>query len=580
MRKADGWKLLRGLLLLGSVLAAVKLIFVDYTLDEEYQIVMAYRRLRGDTLFGTMWEPHQTSAFACVLLMRIFAALTGGTTGVVIFLRVCTTVIQALLAVWVYRTLCRATEKEYAFLLGICYFNIVPKGIQIPEFSNLQLWAFTILILSLARYYGAAAETGQGKGELRRLVFAGVGMALEVLAYPSDLLLFPFFLIVLAVKSGKKRGRDMLLFGGTCAGCAAVWLLVVLSQVPAAEFFRNLRYLLDFDLTHDVSLGQGEKLLSTLAGFGQEALLFGLAAVIGLCAYGLLRKKRKATLPANPFSAPAAAVLIVLAAEGIQLFYWLVLQKGYEEPQLPLFTVCVLAAVYWRFGDGRKKLLLPCLGGGLLILLSVLYMSDLSFFYALPHALPGVLACALALVFALEHMPKIEKGECRGWIRILCCSLALVSIFGKGFTLRAGKTETNTVLGIRGIMREGPAAGILTNYMQAYVNDCDYRDFDAYVEEGANCLIVTNMVGTGGTTPYLFRDLDICHFSIVDPTSYDERLLTYWELYPEKEPDVIVVDCWYGRLMEPADNWIMQYIENDFGYTRIEEGNYVRFYFR
>lgn len=112
------------------------------------------------------------------------------------------------------------------------------------------------------------------------------------------------------------------------------------------------------------------------------------------------------------------------------------------------------------------------------------------------------------------------------------------------------------------------------------MNNCDYEDFEAYVEEGANCLIVSNMVGTGGTTPYLFRNLSVCHFSIVDPTSYDERLLTYWELYPEKAPDVIVVDAWYGQLMEPADNWIMQYIENDFGYTRVEEGRYVRFYFR
>ena len=61
-----GFRLLKILLIAGSVLAASKLIFVDYTLDEEYQVVMAYRRLMGDELFGTMWEPHQTSAFACV----------------------------------------------------------------------------------------------------------------------------------------------------------------------------------------------------------------------------------------------------------------------------------------------------------------------------------------------------------------------------------------------------------------------------------------------------------------------------------------------------------------------------------
>ncbi len=88
------------------------------------------------------------------------------------------------------------------------------------------------------------------------------------------------------------------------------------------------------------------------------------------------------------------------------------------------------------------------------------------------------------------------------------------------------------------------------------------------------------MVFAPGTTPYMFGEYEVCHFSTVDPTSYDERLLTYWELYPEKRPDVIVVDCWYGQLMEDPDNWIMQYIENDFGYTSCTDGKYVRFYRR
>lgn len=70
----------------------------------------------------------------------------------------------------------------------------------------------------------------------------------------------------------------------------------------------------------------------------------------------------------------------------------------------------------------------------------------------------------------------------------------------------------------------------------------------------------------------------VAHYSIVDPTAYDERLLTYWELYPEKLPNVIVVDCWYGELKESAESWIMQYIEGEFGYSQINEGRYVRFY--
>ena len=583
MTKSGKERLLGALLILGSVLAAVKLIFVDYSLDEEYQIVMAYRQLSGDNLFGAMWEPHQTSAFACVFLMRIFTALTGGTTGVVIFLRLMTTLIQALLSVWLYRVLCRITEREYAFLLGLCYFNIVPKLIQIPEFSNLQLWSITIIVLALENYRNAKNLKTRGRLGYKKepaphgykrvlwLVLAGLGMSASVLAYPADIVLFPVFLAVIFRLAGKGKSRwtHMLLFAATCALCGGLWLGAVLLQVEPSEFFRNLRYVVEFDLTHDLSAGQGGKFYGVLENFSSLIVLFGLSLAAGSLVYIAKRQ--------IPFWI-AATVPTVLAAEAVQLYYWLVLHKGYEEPQIHLLAVMLLAVPAWRYADQRKKQLLPWLISGAVTLAAVLYMSDLVFCYAVPHALLGILACLLVLIFALENVLGRERG--RVWIRLLLYSLCFLVVFGKGFTLRAGKTDTNTVLGLRGIMKSGPAAGTLTNYMQAYVNNCDYEDFTAYVEEGDKCLIVTNMVGTGGTSPYMFRDLEICHFSIVDPTSYDEKLLTYWELYPEKRPNVIVVDCWYGQLMEQEDSWIMQFIENDFGYTRMEEGKYVRFYFR
>lgn len=575
MRESKRWKLFRNLLILGSVLAAIKLIFVDYTLDEEYQIVMAYRRLKGDSLLGTMWEPHQTSSFVCSLFLRLFIALTGSTTGFVIFLRCCTTLIQGLMSFWIYRVLRGVTEREYAFLLSLCYFNIVPKIIQIPEFSNLQLWAFTAAVLSLAVFKSRQEE--YTKGNLSWIILMGAAFSMEILAYPSDMILFPFFFIVLLGKRGRGRIAGALTFAGTCAVCGVVWLLRVLSQVTPEEFLRNIRYAVEFDATHEISGVRQEKLWAILEGLGTDVLLFGLALLVGTLVFLVMRRNCEDLCRSMPFSL-GITVPTVIAAEVIQLVYWLVLQKGYEEPQVHLFSAAVLSIAAWRYGDDRKRRLIPCLGGGVLVLLSVLYLSDLSFFYAVPHALAGILAGVLVLIFALEN--AVGKQRSRGWILVLLFSLAFVSAFGKGFVLRAGKTETNTLLGIGGVMRKGPGAGIFTNYMQAYVNDCDYEDFEKYIEPGTNCLIVTNMVGTGGTLPYLFRDSEVSHFSIVDPTTYDEKLLTYWELYPEKEPEVIVVDCWYGTLMEASDSWIMQYIENDFGYNRVEDGRYVRFYFR
>lgn len=597
MKKTEverGYRIWKVLLVLGSIAAALKVIFVDYTLDEEYQIVMAYRNLMGDSLFGTMWEPHQTSAFACVWLMRLFRAVTGGTTGVVLFLRVCTTLIQILLAWWLYRVCRDYTRKEYAFLLGLCYFNIVPKIIQIPEFSNLQLWFFTVIVLALMRYYGKG-NAAAGRRCRLWLVLAGTGMALEVLSYPSCLILFPYFLACIALWSrggrtsggtgGVKRAwADCLIFAGVCVWAALIWLGYVLSHVTPEEFLRNIRYVLHFDLTHDVSLVSDSRLV-TLAS-SVKSLVLPLLVIVpaSLALWAFFGwTQRKGGQSKLRLGTPVLAVIAVLAAELVQLFYWIILKKGYEEPLIHLLVLLLAAALVWRDADARKKILVPGLLGGAISILVVVYMSDLAAWYAIPHGMLGSLFAALVIIYALEGASgdkSGDEGQGRRWIYVLLVSLVAVSIFGKGFTLRAGKTETNSILGVRGIVREGPATGIFTNYMQAYITNSAYEEFEEYVEAGTNCLIVTNMAGTAGTSPYLFRDCNICHFSIVDPTSYDERLLTYWGLYPEKRPDLIVVDCWYGQLMEAEDNWIMRYIENDFQYDRVEEGKFLRYYFR
>ena len=91
-------------------------------------------------------------------------------------------------------------------------------------------------------------------------------------------------------------------------------------------------------------------------------------------------------------------------------------------------------------------------------------------------------------------------------------------------------------------------------------------------------MIVVDQVMNLGTTQYLFKDVTSSHFSIVNPTAYDERLIDYWKMFPEKEPNVIIVDCWYGELMTDPDSYIMKYLENDCGYTQVNDGRYIRIY--
>ena len=138
MKLADGTKKMIAYVLIAlSVIAALKLIITDYTLDEEYQLLMAYRNIRGDAIFGESWEPHQTSAFFCIGIMFLYKLIVGSYTGVIIATRVVTTLIQAGLSVWIFFTLKRILDKDEAFLAGILFFAETDRNSGVFQSSAL-----------------------------------------------------------------------------------------------------------------------------------------------------------------------------------------------------------------------------------------------------------------------------------------------------------------------------------------------------------------------------------------------------------------------------------------------------------
>ncbi len=555
-------KIFKYILLCGTVLAAIKMIFFDYTMDEEYQIMMAYRNLQGDRLFGEMWEPHQTSAFLCIGFMWFYHLITGTYTGVILFLRVVTTLIQVLLSVTTYKVLKQFLGKEMSFWVALIQFNVVPKAIQIPEFANMQTWFFIISVLCLMQYYGT-----EGAGKRKSLVFvAGLSMALEVLAYPSCLFLFPFFIVALFLLSGKEKWKDILLFTGACALSAIVWLAIVLRRVPFKEFIGNLQNVISFDLTHNLTGVTEDKskwfLPDLLYYFMLLGIVFGIGIVLYLCLY---RKKKDLS---------KVLFCCAIASFGMQFFYWTFLKSGYEKPQIHLLVLWIVGIISYCKLKQKPKYLLIGMLGSLISLFAVSYISDLAIYYSLPHGFLGALFAAVCLCLWMEEK---DLNQGKKYSRFLLLGLCFVCTWGKGFTLREGR-DYNTVLETKGIMKSGPAIGILSDYMNVYIYNSNAEDFKSYIQKEDKVLIVTNMVFSAGTTPYMFGDYEVCHYSIVDPTAYDERLLAYWELYPEKQPNVIVVDCWYGSLQEDPSNFIMQYIENEFGYKESFDGKYVRIY--
>ena len=274
--------------------------------------------------------------------------------------------------------------------------------------------------------------------------------------------------------------------------------------------------------------------------------------------------------------------LTIISACAVQLFYWIILNSGYEAMSIHLVTIMLAGIPAYTMlheknstlkTDNASLLWYGVLGAAL-SLLAVSYLTNLSLITSIFHVVPAAFLGGALLVLAAQ---KKQNYVYSIWVYVTLLVWCLTAILGKGYSLRSGPNGNN-VLQSGGILKEGPAAGIISDYFLAYVYNCDYEDWQVYLRDGDKVLIMVDQILNLGTIQYLFKDVEICHFSTQPASPYDEMLLEYWETHPEKVPDVIIVDCWYGQLMTAEDGWMMHYIENDFGYTQVNDGRYIRIF--
>lgn len=111
---------------------------------------------------------------------------------------------------------------------------------------------------------------------------------------------------------------------------------------------------------------------------------------------------------------------------------------------------------------------------------------------------------------------------------------------------------------------------------KVYIMNMDMQEWPDHIHPGDRVLIV----GGDSISPikYLFENVTICTDSTICTPTYNEKLLRYWEQNPDKFPNVIVVDCWFGHLNVDEDSWIMQWIYEEFGADSYEDGTYQRYY--
>lgn len=560
-------------LVLAAALAlyTIKSIFVGADIDEAYGVTVGYRLVQGDRLVWDMWEPHQTSAIFTALFIRLILLFTGGSLQyMTILLRVCFFLVQTGITWYLYQSLKECLpflSRWERMLFAMVYYITTPKCIYVPEYSNLHMWFSTMLILFMMRYF---CRDSRGRGKSMYLVMAGGMLACDVLSYPGMVLLYPFCagLILWKSDTGRKRFGEFLLFTIPCILGAGVFVGYLCSYMSPQDFALVLPAILG-EGSHQT--GVWEKLGVWGAGIGKLSVM---TAGCGIAAALLAAVWRK-TAPAGRKKDGAV----------VWLFFWFVVQTVFQigcwmgsdynsgYPQIAYLAVPLFGL--WCAGRcERRERVGVCLAGFSL----VNYLALNLFSNWEPASLNVYLVAGLLgglLCFRQYFLERCGEGGLR-LVRIICVLFVLVEVFGRCLLIIGGDEGSSMIFQVRGISREGVRGGILTSYMNSYRYNNNYELFSEIVPEGGMVLYLGP-----SSFYYMLGDCRVAAPNTISTPVYDESLALYYELHPERFPDVVVMESCYGDLSFFAeDDYIFTWLEESYRPTEVKDYPYVRVYRR
>jgi len=578
MKIGSKQKILKIILILSLAAYTIKNMFVGMDADEGYGVVAGFRLAMGDKLVLHMWEPHQTSAIFTALLEKPWLLITGSRADFLdLYLKVVFFVIHALITVFIYRTLSKCIagmDKNTALLISLIFYVTSPKSIFIPEYSNLHIWFFMLLTMTFIRYYG---KDTSGHGKTVWLVLAGFCLTGDVLSYPSMVLLLPFCLLLIIKKHVRKVFAELAAFVLPCVMCFAVFMAYLLSYMDMEQLLELIPYVLS-DGSHQTQyIG---RILTVSADFGKMALIIVVSAIAayvpGGFAVRIYAKKRGNEIKSETEDEIVTAVrmaFFLVIQMAVQIFEIFTSKYSGSYPHITYIAISLLGMFFYLKGSRREKAGYYMIVFSALSYVCVLLMSNWGPLNLNTYMVGGVLGGFICLHGYFKEKAG-EKGKKAAGI--LCFLLILTNVFGYCWLIIGGENSHSPIYTIGGYGHGGVKAGIIASWMASYRYNTNLEDWPEAVPDGSTVLYL-------GPSQYFYMlgECTIAAPNTISTPVYNENILKYWEINPDRYPNVIAIESWYGDTPHYGEeSFIMQWIENDFGYTRKEEYPYVTVYYR
>ena len=541
--------------MIATVIVSSAMVFMNVNYDSEYQLAMGLRLLKGDLPVLQMWEPHQTSAFLCAILMKPFMVLTGGADGILIYIQFMGLLIRVILGLLLYRAIRRVSSEETAFFALILYILTSPKEVLVPEFGDMQHYFGTLLLLFLEEY--------RVTKKFRYVILSAISLCLQVFSYPSAVLVYLAAVLILWKISDKKT-RDIGVFTLVCVLIGGAFIGYLLTYLSPEVIGKILDAALSVEPSHTVT--PGVKFLSYL---GNAAVLFGMLAFLVLAGalVSFLLKRDKI------FAVSAAAAIML-----VFLILYVIEADNRGAYGLPMLFIMVLGFVLRKnCNEDEYALYRSAFWISLISLFATMILTDAAMLQSIPYMLTFV---GISLIPIGNYLRgQEEKRKClfpvyvTAFLTVLLfrCVYLHIPIYGRG--------QIMSLLDEYGLVRSGPAMGIVTDEEGAVRQRDSMREWKWFIHPGDKIWIIGDPVDTLG---YLYEDVEVSAPTVMSTPTYNESLEYYFELNPEKMPDVVILSSGFGELIAELENneWLMNWIEEEFRPVQVNDGSYWRFYFR
>lgn len=500
-------------------------VMVGADIDETYCVALGARFVQGDLMLKDMWEVHQTSAIWCAILMFVFRTVTGGYTGVVVFLRIATIVLKFIIAYISYVRLRKYFKN--AWIAATMFLIMTPKGIFNLDFSHVAFICFYMVEVNLLVLFCESEEDNRiDNRQIFLSISTGLWLSIGVMSYPT------MIVVALAVAvsccfmlKNNKKMQNTILFSIfiTCLICFTIFICYLLSYMTPNEIVSNVTDLLSGNESH-----WGNGFVKVLSKFilDKDKLFQGI--LIFVVSYGvslLARKLFKINIPIVYYVLLVSSiVLILLNVTGFRPSGILGLNVRYI-----IIYICMLEIVSIKRND---KVFWSFYFISLSGLLGATMGTDLSIAESCSYMLTALIG--LILASDMHNDDSQNRKVIYGCIGAFVISL----IFINSYIVRVSRTSPANILEIREQITAGPLKGVFVypEYKEGYIRRTE--EIQNYVKNNDNVLVVSRdsiyciMLPSRFTTSCLMM-----------PATYNT---IWWDYYSERElPTLVLVDKYY-----------------------------------